>query len=684
MNSATAPKEPQSAPPLGHKPIRRTTVGTRLRRFLFGRPIASDHAEHTLLPKRLALPVFASDAISSVAYATQQIILALGGAGLGVAAFAASYQKYTLLIGALIVLLLVIVVTSYWQTIFAYPGGGGSYIVSKENLGVNFGLVAGGALLIDYVLTVSVSIAAGVQNLAGIPFVKAHLQPDKHLILYCLLFIGLLSLANLRGLKESGALFAIFTYGFVGMCYVMIGLGIFGPLIGWKFHMGEITELQAEYARQTHTMASLSGLALVGLLMRAFANGCSALTGVEAVSNGIPAFREPKPRNGALTLLIMAAILGTIFIGISWLTVNFHLVYWEGEHGTAPAVIDQLSGAIFGKTGTMSLLYLITQGVTAGILVLAANTSYADFPRLASIMARDGFLPKQFGNLGDKLVFNNGVVILSVFAALLIVVFKGKVDSLIPLYAIGVFLAFTLSQWGMVTKWKREKSKGWQRKAVINGVGAFTTGIVLFDISFEKFLEGAWAVMLLIVVLFFIFKKIHHHYFDVKKQLSLDGYVPVSNPPTNTVLLLLPGLHRGAIPALDYARTLSQDVRAVHIETDPENTPKLREHWEQWGQDIPLVILNSPYRSLLSPIMNYLDAVQSERVNHVVTVVVPEFVPTTWWHSLLHGNSGLRLKWALLHRNDVIVTNVRYCLQKSTGAVESFETALPQGAVTTQ
>lgn len=627
---------------------------------MLGRPISSLHAEHTLLPKVLALPVFSSDAISSVAYATQQIVLALGAAGLWVAQERAAYTHYTMLVTCCIVLLLAIVVISYWQTIFGYPSGGGSYIVSKDNLGTNLGLIAAAALLTDYVLTVSVSIASGVQNLESVP-VLGRLHVEQHLALYCFLAIAVLTFANLRGLKESGSIFALPTYIFVAMCYLMIGLGLAAPLIGWHFHM--------EYVNQTiPSMGLASAERAAGsfglvVLLRAFAQGCSAMTGTEAVSNGIPAFRQPKSRNAALTLVAMGAILGTIFLGISWLAVNLHVVYWENGSVTAPAVIDQISGAVFGKSGTWAWAYLATQIFTALVLVLAANTSFADFPRLSSILARDRFMPKQLSNLGDKLVFNNGILVLGIFAAVLIWIENGSVDRLIPLYAIGVFVAFTLSQSGMVVHWHRLRGKGWLRKAIINGIGACATFVVLLDIAAEKFREGAWAVMIVIAFMVWVFHIIYRHYADVAQQLKMANYRKPDAPFHNTVLVLVPGLHRGVMPALEYARSLSPDCRAVHIETDPEKTPRLRERWEEWGGDVPLVILNSPYRSVLGPIMRYLDAVQVERRNHVVTLVIPEFVATRWWHHLLHGNSGLLLKLALLGRNDVIVANVRYRLQ---------------------
>ena len=502
----------------------KVTAQQRMRRLFLGSPISTEHAEHTLLPKFLALPVFASDAISSVAYATQQIILALGAAGLYAASQRDQYTHYTMLVTGLIVTLLVIVVVSYWQTVFGYPGGGGSYIVSKDNLTTRrFGalpaLIAAAALLIDYVLTVSVSIASGVQNLGSLPDSFKWLHFD-HLVEWCLVFIALLTIANLRGLKESGALFAIFTYGFVVMCYVMIAVGILGPMFGWQPH-----DQWVNHNWGPEKAAETFGLVV---LMRAFAQGCSAMTGTEAVSNGIPAFKEPKSKNAAVTLVTMGIILGTVFLGISWLAMRLHVVYWESNGQTANAVIDQISGAVFGKTGKFALGYYVTQFFTAAILVLAANTSFADFPRLASILGHDRFLPKQFSNLGDKLVFSNGILILGFLAAGLIILKKGSVDALIPLYAIGVFTAFTLSQSGMVVHWYRlkEDTKGWAVKATINGIGAVATFLVLIDIAIEKFKEGAWYVMVLVTISVWLFKKVHRHYLEVSEQLGMKDFQP--------------------------------------------------------------------------------------------------------------------------------------------------------------
>jgi len=633
----------------------------KIRRLVFGNPISSENVSHSLLPKYLALPVFSSDAISSVAYATQQIVLALGGAGMWVAAQQAEYTNYTMAVSCAIVGLLAMVVLSYWQTIFAYPNGGGSYIVSKSNLGIYPGLIAAAALLIDYVLTVSVSIASGIQNLKDVPLF-APLHVADHLVLYCCIAIGFLTFANLRGLKESGSLFAAPTYIFVLMCYLMIVIGLAGHLVGWHFH--------TEYVNQSWSSAvqiEKSTLGTFGLivLLRAFANGCSAMTGTEAISNGVPAFQENKSRNAALTLVAMGVILGTIFLGISWLAMQFHVVYWEFNGSTAPAVIDQISGCIFGKEGAWSSAYVITQIFTALILVLAANTSFADFPRLSSLLARDGFLPRQLSALGDKLVFNNGIIALGILSALLIVLKKGSVDAMIPLYAIGVFLAFTLSQAGMVTHWFRLKTQGWHVKALINGCGAFATFLVLIDIAVEKFVDGAWVIILLIMALVVVFRKTFAHYTDVSAQLRIDANETIDMvPKENIVLVLVQGINRGTLSALNYALSLSTDCIAVHVQLDEVQTAAFREHWARVFPNVRLEVLNSPFRSLLEPIMTFVAKTQSSSPDANITVVIGEFVATKWWHSFLHGHTGLVLKLAMLGKRNVVVTNVRYYLEK--------------------
>jgi len=508
--------------------------------------------DHTLLPKRLALPVFASDAISSVAYATQQIVLALGAAGLWAATQHGAYTHFTMLITGLIVLLLLVVVISYWQTIFGYPSGGGSYIVSKDNLGTMPGLIAAAALLIDYVLTVSVSIAAGVQNLeSGSSVLTASYRASPRA-----LFAALYRLADAgEPARTQGVRNAVCRTYLSFRLYVLRNDRdrIVGPFLGWHFH--------TEYVNhEWHGPKLVQAFGIV-VLLRAFANGCSAMTGTEAVSNGIPAFRPHKSRNAALTLVAMGAILGTIFLGISTSPRSSMLCTGRTQERLLPPLLTNSPERSFGKTGSLSWAYLTTQIATALILVLAANTSFADFPRLASILAHDKFLPKQLANLGDKLVFNNGILILGVFAALLIVMKNGSVDALIPLYAIGVFLAFTLSQSGMVVHWWKEKGKGWQRKALINGIGAMATLLVLADIAFEKFTEGAWAVIILIVLLVIFFQMIHAHYTDATEQTQLHrGQRIVPTIRANTVLVLVPGLHRGVLPALEYGKLLSRIV----------------------------------------------------------------------------------------------------------------------------
>ncbi len=631
-----------------------------LRVFLFGRPTPTSQQEHTRLQKILALPVFASDAISSSVYATQEILLALGTAG-------AAALVFTVHISLAISVLLIIVAISYVQTINAYPTGGGSYIVAKDNIGVKWGLIAAAALLIDYILTVATSIASGVQNLVAVPFMQ-HFK--GHEVLLCAAFIMFLVLANLRGLRESGTFFAIPTYTFVLSCYALIFLGLFGPaLFGWTLHTRAPGPSIAD---------AMPGLGMA-LILRAFAQGCAAMTGTEAISNGVPAFRKPEAKNASITLCWMAFVLGTLFVGISVLAVRLHIVYRIGSE----PVIDQLNSIVFGKG---SKFYYVLQGATVAILVLAANTSFADFPRLSSILARDGFMPRQLSNLGDKLTFTNGIILLGLFSVILIAAFGGSTDRLIPLYAIGVFIAFTLSQAGMVIHWWRLRGRGWQLKAVINGVGALATFIVLLTIATEKILldiihnrgrEFGWIIAVLIVVLYMMFRLVERHYRDLRAALSMEGYVPSDKPRPNTVIVLVPRIHRGIMTALEYARGLSADVRALHIEIDAADTPKLKEQWDRWWDSIPLVVLSSPYRSMVGPLLAYLDEVERERPDAHITVIVPEAVTGKWWHSLLHANYGAWIKLYLLNRKNIVVTNVRYFV----GGAEAG-TLLPQDSET--
>jgi len=626
-----------------------------LRWLIYGQPLATQQYDLMRLPKLLALPVFCSDAISSVAYGPQQIILALCLAGLWQTQYTAVFNHNVILIASLIILVLFLVAVSYWQTIFGYPSGGGSYIVTKDNLGTWPGLIAAAALLIDYVLCVSVSIASGIQNLKDMPLL-APLHISEHLVLYCLSGIIFMTWLNLRGLRTPGLLFAIPVYTFIAMSYILLFLGLSAEHIGWTLHK--------EYINTLMPAQISAGVAALGtaVLLRAFATGCSALTGIECVSNGIPAFKEPQPKNAAITLTWMAIILGTIFAGVAVLATKLHIIYWESEGVSAPAVIDQISGAVFGKTDGSSFFYNLMQLSTAGILFVAAQTSFADFPRVTSILARDGFMPRQLTQLGDRLAFDNGILILGFLSTIFIVVEKGSVDLLIPFFTIGVFLAFTLSQTSMVKHWFIKGGNGWQTKAMLNGIGAIATFIVLMDIVAEKFFDGAWLIILVILILLFFFKKISQHYETLASQLALNEYNHTTQPQKNTVLALVHGIHAGTVKSLNYARSICPDCKAVFVEINPGDGSILKEQWQKDFPEIPLVILPSPYRSLIQPIMNYLDEYHDEHPDRVITVIIGEYVPNKWWETLLHGNTGLVLKLALLARKDVVVANVRYSL----------------------
>ena len=614
-----------------------------IRRLLIGSPIPSSRAVHERLVKFLALPVFASDAISSVAYATEEILLSLVLIG---TAFVTG-TSVSICLSVAIVILLAIVATSYRQTIFAYPSGGGSYIVAKDNLGTYAGLTAGAALMIDYVLTVSVSVASGVA--AILSFVPEY---QEYRVLIAIAVVGFIALANLRGVRESGMLFATPTYAFLVSAMVLIGMGI----CRLATHPGLTVPPPPVGTVPEPTHAGATGLLLGFLVLRAFASGCSAMTGTEAVSNGIPAFRPPESKNAATTLMWMAGILGTLFLGITYIAWKMHVVPMDQNAPGYQTVPSQIASAIFGR----SWFYYLFQGATAGILVLAANTSFADFPRLGSIMARDRFLPRQLYNLGDRLVFSNGIVVLAMLASVLIFIFHGEVNALIPLYAIGVFLSFTLSQAGMVKHFVRLKDRAWRRSAIISGIGATATAVVCLVQAVTKASEGAWIVLVLIPTMVLVFSRINAHYVELGNELRLtpeDEFVPMRN----VVLVLTPSLHKGVLPALEYAKTLSDDVRAIHVETDPLDTVLLQERWDTWGGGIPLIILESQYRSLVEPLTRYLDVVRLEEgAQQMVTVVLPEFVTPKWWHRFLHNQSGLMLKFALLNKEGVITTNIRY------------------------
>src|SRR5499426_1531231 len=603
-----------------------------VKRFLLGAPIPLAQARHERIGKAVALAVFASDALSSVAYATEEILLVLVLAG-------TAALSYSLPVGLGIAALFAVVVTSYRQTVQAYPQGGGAYIVARENLGIFPALTAAAALLTDYVLTVSVSAVAGV---AALTSAFPTLLPYRTLL--SSLAVAAIGLANLRGVRESGRLFAAPTYFFIASILAMVGYGLVGARLGWL--------PEAPYQPHAH---GLEGVGLF-LFLRAYAAGCTALTGVEAVSNGVPALRPPEGRNGQTVMTWLGVISITMFLGITYLAFDFGII-----PGSDETVVSMLARRVFG----LGPFYFAVQAATMLILLLAANTSYADFPRLSSILSRDRYVPRQFGTQGDRLVFSNGILILSGFSILLIVVFQGDTHALLPLYAIGVFISFTLSQGGMVRRWLRLRETGWRWRVWINGVGALVTGVVMLTLAVTKFLEGAWIVVVVIPVLVTTFVVMHRHYDEVARELSLDGF---EGPPVfqHTVLVLIGDVHRGVVRAVQYARTLAPTavVRAVYVETDPANTARLEDKWGKWGLGVPLVVLTSPYRSLLRPLLDYLDQLQSRGGEQMVTIVLPEFLPRHWWQHVLHNQTALLVKGALLFRRNTVVADVPYLLKR--------------------
>ena len=608
-----------------------STVPT-LKRFLLGRPIPSHLAHHQRLSRVTGLAVLSSDALSSVAYATDFIVATLVVAG-------AASVWYSIPISLVIAALLAVVAFSYRQTIHAYPTGGGAYIVAKENISATAGLIAAASLLVDYTLTVSVSISAGV-----LAITSAAPRLDAYRVEMCLAFLVVLMIGNLRGIRESGRIFAVPTYIFVVSIAGLIGVGIF------RYLMHSVVPMDAPLPPVAGTRPLTTFL-----LLTAFANGCTAMTGVEAVSNGVPAFRPPEAKNAAATLVTMAVLAITMFLGITFLEHIYHVMPSTSESG-----VSQLGRAIFGGH---TFLYYLVQAATTAILVLAANTAYADFPRLASIVSRDRYLPRQFMNQGDRLAFSNGIIVLSLFAAVLIIAFRGDTQALLPLYMIGVFVSFTLSQAGMVVHWRHTKEAGWKTSAFINGFGALVTAVVLAIVTVTKTFEGAWIVLLLIPAIVMMFKATRRHYDHVASQLTLRGYTP-QRRVHNTVLMPIGGIQRAVVEALRYAETLSDDVRAVYVDVDAASTEQLRRDWEIWGGQVKLVVLASPYRSMMEPLLEYIEQVESERPEDYVTVILPEFVPAAWWQHLLHNQRALLIKGALLFRPNTVVTSVPFHLAK--------------------
>ncbi len=629
----------------GHKPSR------TLQSWFIGRPLSTADASHQTIGKVVGLAVFASDALSSTAYATQEILVILAAAG--TAAFGLVFP-----ISIAIVTLLAIVAASYEQTIHAYPDGGGAYIVARDNLGEFPALVAGASLLTDYILTVSVSIASGVAQITS-----AFPELYDYRVFLAVIFILFIMLMNLRGVKESGTAFAFPTYFFVLMMLVTVGFGLYRALISNSLGM----VVDPPHLEIKHVVTAITPF----LLLHAFSSGTAALTGIEAISNGITAFKEPRSRNAGITLIWMAVILSSFFLGISYLAREIGAVPSESE-----TVISQLARTVFAGRG---VLYLMLIAATSVILIMAANTAFADFPRLGALVAKDGFLPRQLTSRGSRLVFSRGIVTLAAVASIILVIFNASVTRLIPLYAIGVFLSFTLSQGGMALRWhkigklkpgeeKRERGstlrfvKDWRLKMLINGFGALCTAVVMMVFAITKFHDGAWVVLILIPLLVAGFWMIHRHYKNLAKRLSLDnaGAIP-PHSIRHRVIMPVSGVHQGTLAALRYARMLSDDITAVHVTIEPADAEKVRQKWETWGQGVRMVMLDSPYRLFLEPLLEYISDISQRRQHgETITIVVPEFVAESRLAGTLHTNTADILRSQLKRQRGIVIINVPY------------------------
>ncbi len=620
--------------------------------WLVGHPLQTADAPHQTIGKAIGLAVFASDALSSTAYATQEILGVLAAAG--TIAFG-----YVFPVSLGIVALLAIVTISYEQTIHAYPGGGGAYIVARDNLGELPAQTAGAALLTDYVLTVAVSVSSGIAQI-----VSAYPTLFPYRVVLAVAAVLLIMLINLRGVKESGAAFAFPAYFFITMMVLTVGVGLFRMLTGTLGHVVDPPQLTI-----VTTLTAITPF----LILHAFSNGTTALTGVEAISNGITAFKEPRSRNAGITLIWMSLILGSLFLGISFLTGHINGVFSEEE-----TVISQLTRTVFDGRG---LAYLCVIWATTIILIMAANTAFADFPRLGALHAGDGFLPRQLTFRGSRLVYSNGILSLALIASVLIILFQASVTRLIPLYAIGVFLSFSLSQAGMARRWwkighlapgEEIKEPGstlryqadWKFKMVVNGFGSLCTAVVMVIFAVTKFLEGAWIVLILTPLLVTIFFSIHRHYRNLARHLSLVGFdgLPARHA-RHRVIMPISGVHQGTLEGLRYARLLSDDVTAVHVSVDPVETEKVQRKWVAWGEGTRLVILDSPYRLFVEPLLKYIESIiDGRQPNETITIVVPQFIPAKPWHNALHMQTANVLRGELLHKSGVVITDVPYTL----------------------
>ena len=634
------------------------------RRVLLGRRLASDETEHARVNNFIGLAIFSSDALSSVAYATQEIMASLSANLHGAALAATALAGSTLFsmapwVAVGIVGLLVILGIGYRQVIYAYPGGGGAYIVARENLGGYAALVAGASLLTDYILTVAASVSSGVQAItSALPVLHGH---NVSITIGCIVFIAI---ANLRGVKESGTFFSIPTYGFVSLMMVLLVAGTVRVLTS-----GGPTP---QHVQQSLDQASnLSGFALVWIFMRAYSAGCTALTGVEAISNGVQAFQDPADRNAARTMIRLVVILGIMFLGITFLAHKLGVVY---AHSANPAMVPEsllskLAKAVYGDVGAglPRVVYLLTQGFTFAILVVAANTAYSGFPNLAALMGRDAYLPKQFASQGDRLVFSNGIFILTLVSCFLVWLLHANTDLLLPLYALGVFTGFTLCQAGMVIHWLRlrEQVRDWHVKATINGVGAVTAGIVMLDIALTKFIHGAWVVTVLIPVLVVLFARIHRHYIGLTAKLAASR-LDAALPTKHHAIVLVSSIHKGVVQALRYARLISGDrVEALTVDLGSDGyhespaMEKMRADWLHYGMGIPLRTIPSPYRSVVEPIIEEIERFQLAEPEVCLTVILPEYITSRWWQRFLHNQMAFRIKAILMLKPGVIVTTVR-------------------------
>ena len=591
---------------------------SRIWTLILGSPLPTQNLLQERLNKLRALAAFSPDALSSIAYANQEIFLALVAAGsLGL--------SVSFPVGLGIVILLTLVALSYYQTIHAYPSGGGSYVVARENLGVLPGLVAAAALLIDYTLTAAVSLTAGVEALAS-----AFPVLWQHRVLVALFLLVIITLINLRGAQEAGTIIAVPVYLFL---ITYLGMIAFGIWRAWREGPGSLVATAP---------APLEPLT-VFLVLRAFASGSTALTGIEAISNGVPAFRPPEAKNAGKTLIVMALLMAILFLGSLGLTQYFAVIT-----GSQETILSALSRRVLGS----GPLYYLVQISTLLVLVVAANTGFAGFPRLASILAKDRFLPRQLANLGDRLVYSNGMLLLALATALLVIIFAGDSHALVPLFAVGAFLAFTLSQAGMVVHWFKQRERGWRRKILLNGLGATGTGITLLVVGVSKFVHGAWLTLLLIPLTVWVFTRIYDHFQDVSQQLTLKGLPPsLRAMPKVRLVIPISGVHRATIEAINYARTLSDRITCVYIEVEPGTGEVIRARWAEWLPDIPLVIEASPYRSVVQPLLDFLDRTDREHNDgQLAAVLLPEIIPAHGWQALLHNQIALSIKAALLYR----------------------------------